>query len=276
MTIPIQEMTKILVDAHVHIHRCFDLENLLDAALANFDQVSQLQSEPYVGVLLTADIGPRTWLDHFSDKILDSAKSLDFNSGKRWVLLKTREPYSFKAYNCDGRTIVIILGRQIVTEEAIEVLGLMTEKDFAEHLPLKKTLHAIVSSGALPVLPWGVGKWIGRRGSLLRGFLETEQTSSLFLGDNSGRPTFWLRPVYFQQAERKGIGILPGTDPLPLKEEYRRVGSFGFKLMGSLSEDCPAASLKRLLDNSSQSIEPYGDLETPLRFFRNQLMLRLS
>ena len=121
-----------------------------------------------------------------------------------------------------------------------------------------------------------VGKWLGNRGSLIQDFLESEHTFPFFLGDNSGRPAFWTRPAHFQQAEGKGIQIFPGTDPLPLEEEYRRVGSFGFKLRGSLWDDCPGESLKRLLLDSSHLIEPYGNLDKPLQFFWNQLLLRIK
>lgn len=273
MTISVQKTSQILVDAHVHIHDCFDLEQLLDSALVNFDQVSKPELENCTSVLLTADIGNHTWLDHVNEKSLETNQTLNVNASERWLLCKTQEPYSYKVCNCDGRSIFIILGRQIVTEEGIEVLALITEKNFADHLPLEKTLRSIVNSGGLPVLPWGVGKWMGKRGAIIQNLLESEHITPLFLGDNSGRPIFWPKPPNFRQAEEKGMKILPGTDALPLKDEHSYVGSFGFKLLGSLSEDCPGESLKALLIDSS--IEPYGKLASPLRFFQNQLMLRL-
>jgi hypothetical protein len=69
--------------------------------------------------------------------------------------------------------------------------------------------------------------------------------------------------------------VLPGTDPLPLRHEERRVGSMGFWLGGSLPPAMPAGALhQRLMSPGSQPFRVYGELETPLRFLRNQLALR--
>ena len=61
----------------------------------------------------------------------------------------------------------------------------------------------------------GFGKWIGRRGAVLQKLLATHNYPYLFLGDNSGRPSFWSKPHYFQLAKKQAIRILPDTDPLP-------------------------------------------------------------
>jgi len=265
-----------LIDAHVHIHNCFKLRQLLDSAWENFYQTQTLHPENCLGVLIVADIGPRNWLKEINQDSSTCDVSTSCRVGKQWLITRTQEPFSLIAQNCQGQKIILILGRQMVTHEGIEVLALITEDDFPDHLPLEITVESILSAKALPVLPWGVGKWIGLRGSHIQHFLNTHYASHIFLGDNSGRPSFWPCPSHFKQAELKGVRILPGTDPLPLANEYRRPGSFGFKLLCSLDQNSPGEDLKRLLLNPSTVIQPYGNLENPLRFLRNQWMLRFK
>ena len=77
-----------------------------------------------------------------------------------------------------------------------------------------------------------------------------------------------------KKAEEKGLRILPGTDPLPLASECCRPGSFGFTIQGSLSLEEPGEHIKQMLLNPKICLEPYGSLETPFRFIRNQLAIR--
>ncbi|ASC73184.1 hypothetical protein XM38_041460 [Halomicronema hongdechloris C2206] len=265
-----------LIDAHVHIHNCFKLRQLLDSARENFCRAQPLHPENCLGVLIITDIGPRSWFQELSQNLFTCDASTSCRVGEQWLITRTQESYSLMAQHCQGQKMILLLGRQIVTQEGVEILALITENDFPDHLPLEITVQSILSAQALPVLPWGVGKWIGPRGSYIQRFLDTHYASHIFLGDNSGRPSFWPRPSHFKQAELKGVRILPGTDPLPLENEYRRPGSFGFKLLCSLDQNSPGEDLKRLLLNPSTVIQPYGDLENPLRFLRNQWMLRFK
>ncbi|MGB7439423.1 MAG: hypothetical protein WA919_00010, partial [Coleofasciculaceae cyanobacterium] len=173
-----------------------------------------------------------------------------------------------------GQGIFIIAGRQVITKEKLEVLALITDKFVEDGLSLETTIQSVISAGGIPVIPWGVGKWIGRRGKLLSKLLTENNFPTLFLGDNSGRPIFWLQPIYFQQAKKQGLRVLPGTDPLPLASEASRPGSFGFTIQGSLSREEPGKQLKQMLLDSTVSINNYGYLETPWRFVSNQLGIR--
>ena len=95
------------------------------------------------------------------------------------------------------------------------------------------------------------------------------------LGDNSGRPVFWPKPFHFSIAERRSIGVLPGSDPLPFARECERVGSFGAVARAPFDPDRPAARLKHLL-REGLGTRPYGQLESPLRFVRNQVEMQLK
>jgi len=79
----------------------------------------------------------------------------------------------------------------------------------------------------------------------------------------------------FRLAERLGIPILPGSDPLPLPGEAARVGSYGFSVEVESQPDNIARQLCDLLREGRAAVHPYGRLIGPVRFIRNQLALRL-
>ena len=71
-------------------------------------------------------------------------------------------------------------------------------------------------SGALVVIPWGAGKWLGRRGAVLSRYLRSVDDPGIFLGDNGGRPNAW-RPRHFGLGEtreelRETFAALRGAD----------------------------------------------------------------
>jgi len=193
-----------------------------------------------------------------------------------WQLFKTEESCSIEARSGEGASLFIIAGRQIVTQEKLEVLALLSDTQFKDGLALSKVVEEIRVAGAVPVIPWGVGKWLGQRGVLLSKFIETGLKSDVFLGDNGGRPTFWKHPAHFKLAQNKGLLVLPGSDPLPLSSEVERVGSYGFHLPKKLSSRQPAAELKKRLWAKPKSLTAYGSLQSPLAFLKNQVSIRLG
>jgi hypothetical protein len=267
------EFPLILADAHVHLHDCFTLEQLLESALRNFSQFSQSKQMKFQGALFLVEMANQSYFNQFLHKIL--SQKHDYSVGQ-WRLYRTQETSSMIASHFSGQKIFIFAGRQIVTSEKLEVLALITDQNFSDGMSLKETIEKILSVGGIPVLPWGVGKWIGKRGNLLKDILHTQPLPLVFLGDNSGRPMFWFRSPYFEKAKEQGLRILPGTDPLPLPSECRRPGSFGFKVQGSLSQQRPGEDIKSLLLDNSKEISSYGSLENPFRFFRNQLAIRVQ
>jgi hypothetical protein len=170
----------------------------------------------------------------------------------------------------------VMAGQQIITAEKLEVLALATSAKIADGKPLAETVDAVRRGGGLAVLPWGVGKWLGKRGELLDRFLQETSPESLFVGDNGGRPVFWPRPALFDRAEQRGIRLLSGSDSLPLAGEERRVATFGAMIDGELSDSLPAAELKSLLCKPGISITPFGKPAGVLQFLRMQLGLRLE
>jgi hypothetical protein len=258
----------LLADAHVHVHDNFDWDTLLTAAANNFTNALSSGQLINVGVLFIADILQQKKFSRLKETLSTGS------SHSEWVIQPTLERISVIAKHPHYPHIILIAARQIVTSEKMEVLSLFTGETFTDNLTIYETLGVIAQANGLPVFPWGVGKWIGRRGTILNQLLQNSHCPLFFLGDNSGRPIFWPRPSYFQDAEARGIGILPGTDPLPLPSEIYRPGSFGFRVQADVNRDWPGMHLKQLLLANYLAIEPYGVLESPLRFIRNQLLIR--
>lgn len=262
-----------IVDAHVHIYECFALENLLTAACTNFkrEAARREKMDSFTGVLLLAE----TSSDHWFRRLRSDAEKAGGSLARATWRFDMLENCSVSAQRDGGESLIIVAGRQIVTSENLEVLALATDKTFSDGFPIRNVIERISACGAIPVIPWGAGKWLGRRGALLKELLKQMSVSEIFLGDNSGRPYFWSNPRHFKLAKEKGIRILPGSDPLPFPSEFWRPGSFGFATPAIIAPDHPARDLKRILSDPGIVPEPYGSLERPYRFFHNQLAMQL-
>jgi hypothetical protein len=267
----------LIVDGHVHIYDCYKLASLLEAASINFGiQAKKVgHSDSYSGVMLLADRLTDRWFERLYD-LADAPPRTNPLAGP-WTFHRVPEdPRILLARRENFHGIFVVAGSQIISSEGLEVLALATTKTLPDGLPVKETLRAVRENDALAVLPWGFGKWLGRRGNLVKKLLESDLAGTFFLGDSGGRPVFWGTPSHFDIARSLGIRILPGTDPLPLTWETRRVGSFGFtlpcRLTGKLSLQ---HDLIQPLRTKDCFICSYGDLLGGLNFLRSQIALRL-
>jgi len=267
----------ILVDAHVHIYDCFDLEKFLDAAYSNFQtQAYRLgYGDNFTPILLLAETSKDFWFNRLRE-YADGRKAHKESAVHKWEFHHTAESISLSVRSGNSKSLIIIAGSQIETEEGLEVLALCTKDRFEDGTPMVELVESIKKVDAIPVIPWGFGKWFGRRGKILADYLSTIQDAEIFLGDNSGRPAFLPFPHHFKIAERYGVHIFPGSDPLPFTTEYNRAGSYGFLLEEKISKTYPAESLKQILMNPKLNVKTYGDLEKPSRFFQNQLKMQIK
>jgi hypothetical protein len=174
----------------------------------------------------------------------------------------------------DGsETVIIVAGRQIVTAERLEVLAVGCVDEFPDGKPIRDVMCAVADCGALPVVPWGFGKWLGARGRIVRSLVETPPVT-FSLGDNGGRAALLPRPPLLGVAERRGIPVLLGSDPLPLAPEVTRAGSCGFVVADWATTARPAELLVRRLRSLRRTPAVFGDLNTLHGFVRSQLELR--
>lgn len=266
----------VLVDAHVHIQNGFSLPQFFRCAYDNFKKKkNSLGADNFSAVLLLAEVVGTHYFRSLRN-LCDHESVVRDDLFGTWQLRKTAESCSVEARSDKGEVLLIVAGRQIVTQEKLEVLALITDKNFPDDDSLCRTVERIKMDGAVAVIPWGVGKWLGQRGSLLTAFIDSNSAKGTFIGDNGGRPTLWGMPKHFKQARHRDLSVLPGSDPLPLANAVERAGSFGFRMSGRLSAHEPAAELKKRLLSSNPNIIPYGSLRSPFSFLKDQLRLRLK
>lgn len=257
-----------LIDAHVHIHQCFECERFFDAAAANLQQARdelQVGGDVYGFLMLTESAGVDCFAALANGKLPTG----------RWQITRTQETISLLATRPGGLPLLVIAGRQIVSAERIEVLALGAGAPIPDGKPLAATVDAVRAEGALPVLPWSFGKWWGQRGRIVDAYLASVPPGAIFLGDNGGRPLGVPGPRQFAHAALRGIRILPGSDPLPRPREFERVGSSGFVLRLEADLDRPALALRSCLDRLERQPATFGRLQRPARFLSNQVALRL-
>jgi len=264
----------LLIDAHVHIYDKFDLELFFSSAFVNFAKAAQsLEVSSYYPVIILADWSNASWYNEIKNRF--TTPGTGFQEAFPFQIEKTRDETGLKVHNSELKTLFIIAGKKIITKENLEVLALCTLQDYPDHRPLRDTVRMIDESDAIPVIPWAVGKWLGKRGDVLEELLIEPQGIFFYLCDNGNRPYFWLWPRHFRLAERNGIPIISGSDPLHFASEADRIGRFGFVLSETISFETPAADINRLLREKKNSIYLYGRLESGFRFIRNQIKMQI-
>jgi hypothetical protein len=240
-----------LIDAHVHCHRCYAAPAFLDHAAAGFAAAARELglAAPAIGWLLLAELADDHYFDDLRHRRLEPPG---------WTLGATREDISLIARREEAPTIVLVAGRQATTSEGLEVLALGSDAPLADGERLATTIEHVRASGAVAVLPWGFGKWWGRRGRTITRYLETVAGGGVFLGDNAGRPELLPAPPQFAHGAARGLFVLPGSDPLPLSTAAAKVGRYGCVLEGAVDAARPAAGLLRLLTDLPRQPASFG------------------
>ncbi len=205
----------------------------LDAATTNFQSAARDVGErQWQGVLLLAEVAG-------VDAFRDLSQRVGYG---HWSFKPVAgEPISLRVESAVGQ-LLLIAGRQVATSEGLEVLALATREQIVDDRDLMSTLREARRISNLVVLPWAVGKWLGRRGRLVKNAFRNAK-GSIFAGDNGGRPWFWPAASAFDLARHFGRPVLPGSDPLPIPGEESRIGSRGFAVKWALPEQQPAAEL---------------------------------
>lgn len=279
----------VLADGHAHFHAEYDLGRFLDAARANFAAALRMSSagtmrqraglndgEPAAaGCLLMTESAGADWFRRWADAARRDPDSA-FAETTEECALAVKDDTDVQRTG-DGRGVVrlfIIAGRQINCTEGLEVLALLTTARFPDGRPIRDTLEAVVGAGAVAVLPWGFGKWTGRRAQVMRSIIEQPPGDRAFLGDNGGRPAVARRPALFAHAEARGWKVLAGSDPLPWASQMKRVGSYGSAIAGEFDPARPAASIRTMLCGLQSTPCTFGRLTGAAAFLRSQVAMQ--
>ena len=257
-----------MIDAHVHCYPGVAPATFLAGAARNFAAGAAASGiRPATAwLLLTETAADEAFAGLAATRRLDG-----------WTIAPTAEPIALVARSAepDDCPLVLVAGRQIVTAEGLEVLAIAAPGPFGDGGALTATVAAVRAAGGIPILPWGFGKWWGRRGAVLDAFLATATTGTIFLGDNGGRPALAAAPPVFAHAAARGIWVLPGSDPLPLPAEAASTaGRYGFLLDGTVDLERPATWLKRRLSALTEQPRAFGRRQALLPFVQRQVAMQ--
>lgn len=237
----------VVIDAHVHIYPHYDLTRALHNAEQNllllYQQArkknSRLEQEPSdLCIALTERF------DCFFYRDLIQGKT---TLPQGTTLLPRREAGIASLLLPSGRHLHIIAGRQIVTCERLELLCFGADAHITDGLSFTEAQQAVRDAGGLPVLNWAPGKWLFKRKPIVEKIIAEATPGEFLLCDTTLRPRLWAEPILMRRGRRRGLGVLAGSDPLPLPGEELRIGSYGLCIDRTLRPGAELASLKELL-----------------------------
>ena len=226
---------QIVADTHVHLYPAlYDSGRQLAAALANL-----CAAAPSAGVrilCLTERAGQRVFADWRA-----GAQSPD-----GWTCAPCDDPDALPLSSKTGE-LCLIAGRQIVSAERIELLALGRALIIPDGLPLRDTIDRVRGGDAIAALPWGFGKWWGRRGTFVQNCIDSETPESLVFADTCLRPAGFPTPALLRTARLRGFSILYGTDPLPRPGEELITGRWATRWEADWDPSHPAAAWRRII-----------------------------
>jgi hypothetical protein len=255
---------ELLADTHVHVHARFDNDLVLNAAVLNFDRAAPERSpEDRLDVLCLTDVcGRQTDVDLCQTPGRAKSWRFSFHPDRSSVLAERQ----------DGRRLHLLPGRQIVSKENLEILALDCRCEVEDRTSdLETLIDGVHKIGGVPVVPWGFGKWTGKRGEVVRRLLE--KRSDFLLADNGNRLRGTALPVLLEEGRQKGFAILAGSDPLPLKSQERRTGAYGVRMALETPETNPSLAFRKLVAGRRWTI--FGQLTAPVPFAISQVRMQL-
>ena len=237
----------IHLDSHVHFYDFYDLDRLCDSLLGNTG------AEAASAMFLAEREGQRT----FAEWREAALAGKPIRGAARWHPISAPDDSSI-VLGDGSDEIYVFAARQIAASERIEALGLFTSAPIPDGLPLAETISRIREAGGIPMLAWGVGKWLFKRGGVVRGIIDSSDPDSLFIGDSALRPRFWGTPGPMRAAIKRGMRVLRGSDPLPRKGDESRAGTYASLIRGNLDPESPSECLRDLLMYPPESLRSAG------------------
>jgi hypothetical protein len=239
----------ILVDTHVHIYPCYDVERALDALIG---RLHKLAAGIRGDVAHVACLTERSDCSFFTDAVDGRV-----DSGSVTLEVATSGD-SLVATAADGKSCTLLPGRQVVTRERLEVLALTMDLKIPENLPVVDIIQSVHDQGAVPVVPWSPGKWMFGRAHVVREIPDWFGADQVCFGDTSLRPVGWPTPTGFRKARRKRHLVLAGSDPLPFPGEEAQMARYVTLVREDANGEDTCGHVRRLFLNPGTTCEFLG------------------
>jgi hypothetical protein len=245
-------MGALRIDPHAHLYDSYNLECWFGAALSHLGDG---------GCVIVVDRHGQDSLARLRREASSFATVEDLSSGVGCVVTSQEK-----------KRLLVLRGVQYVASERIEVLGFGIGRSSDDGLSAKELIEAILRQSGTPCLPWSPGKWLGKRGQVVRQLLDSFSPGALTVGDIAIRS--WCGPPssLLAYAARKGFSVVCGTDPLPRTQDQSLVGAFGMTIEGDVPDDVDARARYALQHLAiGNGCRPYGHRNGPVqalsRFF---------
>lgn len=264
----------LILDGHVHLYPEYNLQSAFKIGIENMKSAlrkSKLNSstQPITVWLLT-----ERWDCHFFRQISESAKKFSSNG----LTIQPSPEKEAILFQENGRISHLILaGRQLVSNDGLEVLSLATDL-FVEDRKFStgELIQKVNESGGVPVLNWAPGKWFFNRGKIVREQIQNSKTNTFVVGDNPLRCTLWPTPQIMKEATNKGFKLIAGSDPLPFVGEENNIGTYCFATHAPFDMKKPVASIRQILRQKEFSADIIGKRNGLFTFFSRETRIMLK
>lgn len=231
----------LVADGHVHVYPVYDLAMSFSALDANLSKMAGRAGADGKPVVKAAFLTERSDCRFYSEWCKRPPRVKEF------TVHATAEKSALLVRRSGEPVFYLLAGRQIVTSERLEWLGLIMAGDVPDGLSSSEALARIRAANGVPVLCWAPGKWLFKRGRIIRALLGDSKAGPFPMGDTTLRPYLWMMPALMRRARRAGHRIVAGSDPLPFAGEEKVMGTYGFSMPFIFDERRPAGSLRNAL-----------------------------
>lgn len=243
---------EIILDTHVHVYPVHHADELLRSAGQRLRALARTPDP--VCILMLTEAGTHRFFDSLQDSALLS-----------FAIEQGSEQGAMRLVWEDQPALWLVAGRQIVTAERLEILGLAMTDTPPDGQAATAAIEAVRAAGGIPVLAWAPGKWMFRRANMVRALCDEYDSDALWLGDSSLRPLGWPLPRPMRNPTRR---VIAGSDPLPFAGEENQAGRYATRIEGSFDPDQPLTSIRQLLRSHPAQITPVGQRNAPWTWAR--------
>ncbi|MDH3376357.1 MAG: hypothetical protein OEQ39_05240 [Gammaproteobacteria bacterium] len=243
---------KFIIDSHIHVYPCYDLERAFSTLLSRMDGVAP-------DAVNVACLTERYDCDFFDELSADSTPLDDRFS----VRDDPNETCLWIQRKDGGGSVALLPGRQVVSSENIEVIALAHRQRIADGLPAAQIVETVLKNDGVPMLSWSPGKWWFGRGNVVTSLLDRFSPAHMVIGDTGLRPLGWGTPWLMRKARNRGFRVLAGSDPLPVIGEERYFGTYMTAAETATASASPTALIHSIVRDSSVSLSVRGSRPMP-------------